>query len=134
MVQQNNESKRYIVFSQSRSIFGRSVTGYLMGDRRTGQRLVTLKTGKIEIPDSVSTLDCAIFNISARGALILVLHPGAVTEYFKMTIEQTGTAYTCRRVWSEGHKMGVLFGAGEASEPAESDLPPIARAVESELF
>jgi len=89
-----------------------------MWDRRTGQRLVTLKTGKIDIPDSVGTLDCAIFNFSARGALFLVPHPGAITEYFKMTIKQTGTTFTCRRVWSEGHKIGVLFEAGEASDSA----------------
>jgi hypothetical protein len=85
-----------------------------MWDRRTGQRSVTLKTGKIAIPNGASTSDCAIFNISARGALILVPHPGAITEYFKMTIKQTGTSHTCRRVWSEGHKMGVLFVAAEA--------------------
>jgi hypothetical protein len=85
-----------------------------MWDPRTGQRSVTLKTGKITVPNSESTLDCAIFNMSARGALILVPHPGAITEYFKMTIKQTGTSHTCRRVWSEGHKMGVLFVAAEA--------------------
>jgi hypothetical protein len=62
-----------------------------MWDRRTGQRSVTLKTGKIAISNRASPLDCAIFDISARGALILVLHPGAITEYFKMTVEQTGT-------------------------------------------
>jgi hypothetical protein len=88
-----------------------------MWDRRTGQRSVTLKTGKIAISNRASPLDCAIFDISARGALILVLHPGAITEYFKMTVEQTGTTYTCRRVWSEGHKMGVLFGAAEVDLP-----------------
>jgi hypothetical protein len=85
-----------------------------MWDRRTGQRSVTLKTGKIAMPNSASTLDCAIFNISARGALIVVTHPGAITEYFNMMIEQTGTTYTCRRVWSEGHRLGVLFGAADA--------------------
>jgi hypothetical protein len=74
-----------------------------MWDRRTGQRSVTLKTGKIAMPNSASTLDCAIFN-----------HPGAITEYFNMMIEQTGTTYTCRRVWSEGHRLGVLFGAADA--------------------
>jgi hypothetical protein len=42
-----------------------------------------------------------------------VLYPGAITEYFKMTVKQTGTTHSCRRVWSEGHKMGVLFGAAE---------------------
>ena len=84
-----------------------------MWERRTGERSVTLKTGMIAIPNGASTLDCAIFNISARGALILVLYPGAITEYFKMTVKQTGTTHSCRRVWSEGHKMGVLFGAAE---------------------
>ena len=84
-----------------------------MWDRRTGQRSVTLRTGKIAIPNGASTLDCAIFNCSAQGALILMPHPGGITEYFKMTIEQTGTTYSCRRVWSEGHKLGVLFGAAE---------------------
>jgi hypothetical protein len=85
-----------------------------MWDPRTGQRSVSLKTGKIAVPNSASTLDCAIFNMSARGALILVPHPGAITEYFKMTIKQTGRIHTCRRVWSEGHKMGVYFEAAEA--------------------
>jgi len=93
-----------------------------MWDRRTGQRSVTLKTGKIAMPNSASTLDCAIFNISARGALIVVTHPGAITEYFNMMIEQTGTTYTCRRVWSEGHRLGVLFGAAEADLAGVADI------------
>lgn len=43
-----------------------------MRDKRRHERSLTLKTAKIVSSETMATIDCAIFNISAGGACILV--------------------------------------------------------------
>jgi hypothetical protein len=80
-----------------------------MSERRRAPRQLALKTGKIRALYLPSDIDCAIFNISSKGASILLPIGTRVPDTFQLTIDPGRDDYICRLAWKSGNKIGVSF-------------------------
>ena len=78
-------------------------------DRRWEPRQLTLKTGKIRSVDLPSEVDCAILDISAGGARILVPDGVEIPATFDLAIDPDGDSHACRLRWKSGSRIGVAF-------------------------
>jgi hypothetical protein len=76
-------------------------------DQRRHMRRLTLKTATIS--DGSGALDCAVLNISADGACLLVADAGLVPEVFELRIDGVPGCRSARRVWINAHRVGVHF-------------------------
>jgi hypothetical protein len=80
-----------------------------MSERRREQRQLTLKTAKIKSLDSRPDIDCAILDISAGGARILLPAAVDLPDTFYLAIDPDGRIKICRVVWKSGNGVGVSF-------------------------
>ena len=80
-----------------------------MRELRRDQRELTLKTGKITTSGSGAVIDCAILNMSASGACLLVSDGAALPQDFHLAIDFTGALHECRVAWRTQHRVGVSF-------------------------
>ena len=81
-----------------------------MTDNRRSKRHLVLQTGKI-IPDGqTNALDCAILNISAQGACILLPKRVNVPKEFDLLIDGEMAPRPCTVAWKTGARVGVSFG------------------------
>jgi hypothetical protein len=83
-----------------------------MWQNRLHPRTPVLKTGKIAIaqtPENAGDIiDCAVFDLSAGGACILVSNPAQIPDVFQMSVGPNDV-YTCRVVWRALKRIGVSF-------------------------
>ena len=92
-----------------------------MLERRAQHRSLTFKTGKIVGAEEIRTIDCAILDLSAAGARILVSDPTAVPQIFVLKVDCSDAVHVCERVWTDGNQIGLSChcpaGAHVQSEP-----------------
>jgi hypothetical protein len=78
-----------------------------MLERRAHPRSLTLKTGKIVHGNDARDIDCAILDLSAAGACILVSDPADVPQKFVLKVDRAHNVYVCERVWTDGNRIGL---------------------------
>ena len=101
-------------------------------DKRDDPRVLVLKTGTIRHSAAAAATECAVLNVSASGACLLVPSDAAVAERFELVLDCDGTNHHCRMVWREGARIGVEFVPQRADHasagPRDSDVaesPPV---------
>jgi hypothetical protein len=80
-----------------------------MPERRQDPRALTLKTATIRSVDIPSDIDCAILDISERGACILVPVGADIPASFELAIDPERTSHACTLAWRAGSRIGVTF-------------------------
>lgn len=78
-------------------------------DKRKHTRVLVLKTGAIHRGHGEAPIDCAVLNLSASGACILVPNAIPVPPHFELVVDGDGQSHHCEVMWREGGKIGVEF-------------------------
>jgi len=82
-------------------------------ERRRGSRQATIKRAVISLET-----ECAVFDVSDKGARLLLRGPMTLPETFKLSIG-AGSFKTCRITWRKGNEFGVMFvDSDDAPKPA----------------
>lgn len=84
-----------------------------MRDDRKEARVLVLKTGRIVGTSADSSIDCAVLNVSASGACILVPPRAAIPTAFALAIDENDTLHDCVLMWRDGARLGVRFASTE---------------------
>ena len=61
-------------------------------------------------PNEGLAIDCAVLNVSAGGACILVPEGSRVPGSFMLRVDNEAPMRDCKFAWREGCKIGVSFG------------------------
>lgn len=77
-------------------------------EQRKSQRLRRLKDGQLVFNERKSVMNCAVRNVSERGAKLTVAEPHQVPVVFELTISGADPQIA-RKVWFRGGEMGVKF-------------------------
>ena len=80
-------------------------------DKRKSSRVLVLKTGAIRLHHGMVPIDCAVLNMSATGACILVPSGVSLPLRFELIVDREPRGHRCRMMWREGGKIGVEFEA-----------------------
>jgi PilZ domain len=80
-----------------------------MRNNRRSERHLILQTGRIRGAGQVDALECALLNVSADGACILVPSSADVPTEFTLWIDGEVGARTCTIAWKAGARVGVSF-------------------------
>lgn len=88
-------------------------------EKRIIRRQRVLKTGRIMLPNGVSTLSCIIRNINVAGAQIELPPTTAVPPKFALVDVQTGRSYNAEVVWQKGNRWGLSFSDDPQEEPED---------------
>ena len=79
-------------------------------DKRSQQRRRILKDGRVLLPGSRVTYDCAIRDLSETGAkLRLQLDSITLPGEFELVFVAEGLAHPVIRKWQRGREAGVTF-------------------------
>jgi hypothetical protein len=78
-----------------------------MDDRRRAPRSRTFKSGMISIADG--SIDCLVRNVSKIGACLEVKGTATLPDDFKLVIKPDNLFRTCKVIWRDQHRIGVLF-------------------------
>ena len=79
-------------------------------DKRTQQRRRTLKDGRVLLPGSRVTYDCAIRDVSETGAKIRLQSDSIMLpEQFELVFVADSLAYPAIRKWRRGNDYGVAL-------------------------
>jgi PilZ domain len=80
-----------------------------MQERRHGQRLRTLRAGKILFNNKRSVVDCMVRNLSRHGACLMVASVVGIPPAFELLIEGEPASRACNIVWHAPNKIGIEF-------------------------
>jgi hypothetical protein len=80
-----------------------------MTNNRRSERHLTLRTGKIMSAGGADALECAILNVSAHGACLLVPSSVEVPHEFSLSIDGETAMRSCTVAWKSGARLGVSF-------------------------
>src|SRR5262245_50974254 len=84
-------------------------------ERRQDPRWLTFKTGRIRLADAADEIACAILDISAHGACILIPVGAQLQDDFALAVDFTGESLACRICWRSGNRVGVSFQSSIAN-------------------
>lgn len=91
-----------------------------MRERRQFFRRRTLLSGKIEFFDR-SNFDCAIRNLSERGARIKCDQEMVLPDIFNLVILRSDQRRVVRAIWRSGADVGVAFASNVLAFPPARD-------------
>jgi two-component system cell cycle response regulator len=80
-----------------------------VGDRRAHPRQRVLKRGRIILPNSPSTIDCTVRDLSVGGARVRVEGCFIAPERFALQIGSSGEKRNVSLIWQIGNEFGVQF-------------------------
>ncbi|MDC7784548.1 PilZ domain-containing protein [Rhodoplanes sp. TEM] len=93
-------------------------------EQRRARRYLTLATAKIAIPGDA--IDCAVLNVSAGGACLLVCDVAAVPDAFDLLVDPGRIKVRCTIAWRGRHHVGVSFvPTGGEPLPSPDAWPPL---------
>jgi hypothetical protein len=75
-------------------------------------RLRAIKAGRIVIPEAGQSLDCAIRNISATGAMVRLEKEIDLPEQVELVIMSHDIHVRAHVAWQSGNEAGVEFEPG----------------------
>jgi hypothetical protein len=79
-----------------------------MNNRRHDLRSRAFKSGTISAPSG--SMDCLKRNVSKTGACVQLNNDAtAVPDEFRLIIKPEGLFRTCKVIWQEGQRLGVIF-------------------------
>jgi len=78
-------------------------------ENRTDSRVLVLKTGTIRAGQDKAPVKCAVLNVSASGACLLVPREVLIPDRFELSVDGGGTSHDCRMVWRKGARIGLAF-------------------------
>jgi hypothetical protein len=76
-------------------------------DRRSTPRRRVLKTAYIVLSDKAPKLECAVRNVSAKGACLELSTTYGIPARFDVVID--GLRQPCRAIWKTCKRVGVEF-------------------------
>jgi hypothetical protein len=79
-----------------------------MTDKRRAPRRRVLKGGQISF-HRLGTIDCAVRNLSATGACLIVASPIGIPDEFDFIMDRDKIPRRCRIEWRSANKIGVSF-------------------------
>jgi hypothetical protein len=85
---------------------------------RKHERHLTLKTARITSDFMADILPCAILDLSAGGACLLVADAAPLPNEFDLTIDHTGDRWHCKVAWKLRHRVGISFVSDHIPVPA----------------
>lgn len=95
-------------------------------EKRFARRRSMIASGILNGPSLAMTLTCAVRDTSSTGALIEITTTGNVCpvlpETFTLAMPMERVEYDCRRVWTHGRSVGVMF-TGPARMLVKRPLP-----------
>lgn len=94
-----------------------------MTERRSEQRLRTLRSGKIWFNGRRSVIDCLIRNLSTGGTCLRVENTLGIPPTFDLLLDGEETTRPCRAVWMSENRIGVEFCDAEAAPGADLSPP-----------
>lgn len=77
-------------------------------ERRDGERVAVVKSGRISYRAGTCTMDCIILNLSDRGAALQPEAANRLPETFRLEIHH-GPSRQCQVRWRYRNKIGVRF-------------------------
>jgi hypothetical protein len=86
------------------------------GEARRLPRLKTIKSGQVIVDSSGTSVDCAIRNISASGALIRFDSPVELPETVELIILSHDIQVGANVAWQNGTEAGVEFAPGAVDD------------------
>lgn len=78
-------------------------------EARAEARFPAFRSAKIVILGDMSTIDCAVRNITSKGALIRLVGVFQPPEEFNLLLVNTKTVVKVKKVWQKGVLVGVRF-------------------------
>jgi hypothetical protein len=81
-------------------------------DRRQHPRVLTLRTAKLSWAGHDEPVDCAVLDISAGGARVLVPEGAKIPDIVALEIDQReehDPPRVCKVAWRAGAKLGLQF-------------------------
>ena len=92
-------------------------------NRRTQQRLRTLKGAHISYNGGFSAAECTVRNLSEGGALLEFPGIIALPSEFTLHVSSEFKSWPCKVAWRSGMRVGVSF-TGPAVEKQRRAGPP----------
>jgi hypothetical protein len=92
-----------------------------MQEQRATARVRSYLAGKVLFPNGLSTIDCAVRDISPGGARLQVSSTAGLPGHFRLHIPQRGLTYAARVRWIAQHEIGVSFELDPTGDPVASD-------------
>jgi hypothetical protein len=77
-------------------------------NRRAAERKRSFKGARISNPELGISVSCAVRDISAHGARLMLLSPVTFTNAFDLTLSD-GVVKKCKVAWHSGNSIGVSF-------------------------
>jgi hypothetical protein len=79
-----------------------------MNERRIDNRKRVLKSAQIQL-ETLSTISCAVRNISPSGACVEVPSPLGIPDAFTLVVESDALRRQCVVAWRKTNRIGVAF-------------------------
>jgi uncharacterized protein (DUF2336 family) len=103
----------------------KTVSGRDPLDNRKTPRRLALEIGTIEYANMDAAIDCAIVDIAAGGACLVVQDAGPVPETFSLTVNYSGAKHLCSKAWQSNNRIGVsIQGTTSAPQRANREAVP----------
>lgn len=87
-----------------------------MKEKRRAPHAKALKRARIVFDDGHSTVNCAIGNLSASGALLRVASVVGIPPTF-ILVGSDGVGHLCHIVWTSATELGVTFALTDLKSP-----------------
>ena len=78
-------------------------------NRRSAERVRTLRRARIILNHGYSVFDCIVRNLSEGGAMLQMADQLGVPERFELAIGRARRGNTCTVRWRNEHALGVSF-------------------------
>jgi PilZ domain len=80
-----------------------------MQEQRATPRVRSYLAGRVLFPNGISTMDCAVRDISSSGARLQVTSTAGLPGHFRLHIPQRERTYDVRVRWIAQQEIGVSF-------------------------
>lgn len=90
-----------------RSGLSAEATSVAGGDKRRASRRDVARAARISF--ARRSVTCIVRNLSATGAAVEAINPGAIPDNFRLVLEMEATERSCRVVWRRKGRIGVQF-------------------------
>ena len=82
-----------------------------MRERRQLTRHVVRKSAKVLLGDQPSPIDCLVWDLTSKGACILLAPDLHVPDKFEISFDYFRSSHPCRVMWQTTDRVGVCFSA-----------------------
>ena len=98
-------------------------------ESRTEPRRRVLLSGKLVYGDAEMTIDCAISDLSSKGARVRLAGPELLKEPIYLINVPHGLAFKAREAWRRGNLVGLTFTESYDLHTPPAELPKLVRRI-----